>query len=380
MRNAGSVVWAAALLTIVGAAAVLASPAAMSAQPSLRVDPLLGGLEAPWAVAFAPDGRVFITERPGRIRIVRGGRLEPQPWATLEVWQAPPGRNEAGLLGLALDPEFAANGFVYIYHTYQADGTVWNRVVRMVDREGRGVPDRVILDRIPGAAVHDGGRILFGPDGLLYIGTGDAAQEDQAQAPGSLAGKILRITRDGGIPPDNPTAGSPVYSLGHRNVQGLAWHAQTRRLYATEHGPSGMPGVPGRCCRDELNLIEPGRNYGWPVVSGAAGDARFVDPIAHSGDLDTWAPGGLAHVTRGPWAGSLVFAGLRSEVLYRVVLEGPDGRRVARIEPQLRGQLGRLRDAVEGPDGALYVTTSNRDGRGNPRPDDDRLFRLTVGP
>ncbi len=367
-----------ALVAGIAAASGLGLPAA--GQPAVRAEMVVGGLEVPWAVAFAPDGRIFISERPGRIRVVRGGRLEPEPWATLKVWQAPPGANEAGLLGLALDPDFARNHFVYVYHTYRAGGEEWNRVVRMFDRDGRGTVDRVTLDRIPAAAVHDGGRILFGPDGHLYVGTGDARQDELAQSRSSLAGKILRITRDGGIPGDNPFPGSPVYSLGHRNVQGLGWHPVTRRLYATEHGPSGAVGVPGRCCRDELNLIEPGRNYGWPVVTGSPGDPRFVDPLAHSGDQEVWAPGGLTFVTRGPWAGSLVFAGLRGEALYRVAFEEPEGRRVARIEPQLRRQFGRLRDVVEGPDGVLYVATSNRDGRGSVRSNDDKLLRLVIGP
>ena len=345
-------------------------------QASLRTEVVVGGLEIPWAIVFAPDGRTFITERPGRVRIVRGSRLEPEPWAVVEVWQSPLSRNAAGLLGLALDPDFARNRLVYIYHTYKAGEEIWNRVVRMMDRNGRGVVDRVILERIPGNTTHDGGRIRFGPDGLLYIGTGDSGKPKRAQDRTSLAGKILRITRDGSIPPGNPFPGSPVYSMGHRNVQGFGWHPSTKRMYATEHGPTAREG----CCRDELNLIEPGKNYGWPIVTMAPGDPRFADPIAHSGERETWAPAGLTFVTRGPWAGSPVFTGLRGQTLYRVILDGPDGRRVARIELHFTQQFGRLRDVAQGSDGALYFVTSNRDGFGTPQPNDDRLIRLTWGP
>lgn len=344
-------------------------------QPSLRTEVIVTGLETPWAVAFAPDTRIFITERRGRVRIVRAGRLEPEPWAVIVVWQFQSRYNAAGLLGLALDPEFARNHFVYIYHTYEADGATWNRVVRMMDRDGHGVFDRVILDKIHADASHDGGRILFGPDGLLYIGTGDSSKSELAQDLASLEGKILRITRDGDIPSGNPFPGSPVYSLGHRNVQGLSWHPKTKRLYVVEHGPTAREG----CCRDELNLIEPGKNYGWPVVTAAAGDPRFVDPIVNSGDRETWAPSGATFDTRGPWADSMIFTGLRGETLYRVVFDGPDGLRVARVERYFTREFGRLRDVVEGPDGALYFVTNNIHPIGKVRPGDDKLIKLAVG-
>src|SRR5574341_392368 len=185
------------------------------------------------------------------------------------------GGREGGLLGLALAPDVARSGFVYIYHTYEAGGRLWNRVVRLVDRNGRGEMDRVIIDRIPGAVFHDGGRIAFGPDGKLYVTTGDARQPSQAQDLTALGGKILRLNPDGSIPGDNPFAGSPVYSLGHRNPQGLAWYLPTTTMYESEHGPTGELGL---CCRDEVNVIEAGKNYGWPDASGTGGAPRFIDP------------------------------------------------------------------------------------------------------
>jgi len=327
------------------------------------------GLEIPWALAFAPDGRAFVSERTGRVRVIREGRLEPQPVLTLPVAHV----GEGGLLGLALHPRFPNPPYVYVYYTYEREG-LRNRVERLREQQGRLVRDRVILDDIPGAFVHDGGRIRFGPDGMLYVGTGDARQPSLAQDPRSLAGKILRVTAEGTVPADNPFPGSPVYSLGHRNVQGLAWHPETRNLYATEHGPSGERGF----AHDEVNLVRPGGNYGWPdLLCGQGGRPGFLDAVACSGE-DTWAPSGADFVTRGAWRGRLLVANLRGAHLRAFVLSA-DGTRVERQEVVLSG-FGRLRDVVEGPDGAVYVLTSNRDGRGRPTETDDRILRLPLPP
>ncbi len=338
------------------------------AQAQVQAETVVGGLQIPWSADFAPDGRIFLTERPGRIRVIRDGRLDPQPWATVPVAHV----GEGGLLGLALAPDFASNRAVYIYYTYQEGGGTWNRVVRMVERDGRGQVDRVIIDRIPGTTVHDGGRLKFGPDGKLYVTTGDARQPSQAQDRSSLAGKILRLNPDGSIPTDNPFAGSPVYSYGHRNPQGLAWHPETRTLYAAEHGPSGDLGL---CCRDEVNVIEAGKNYGWPESAGPGGAPRFVDPIASSGSNETWAPSGILIPSRGPWRSSLLVAALRGSHLRRLVLSGTGFTQVSSQEVYFR-ELGRLRDVIEGPDGTIYLLTSNTDGRGQPRANDDRLLRI----
>jgi len=338
----------------------------------VRIEVVAQGLQVPWAIDFAPDGRIFLTERPGRIRVIREGELHPEPWAQLPVAH----EGEGGLLGLALDPNFAQNGFVYVYYTYREGNRLWNRVVRLTEREGRGADPFVLLDRIPGSVIHDGGRIKFGPDGKLYITTGDANAPSSAQEVTSLAGKILRLNPDGSIPADNPFPNSPVWSYGHRNPQGLAWHPITGALFSTEHGPSGLP---PNCCHDEVNVIEPGRNYGWPRVFGIARDPQFVDPILESG-LDTWAPSGATFYStdRLPeeWRGRLFFAALRGQHLQRVTLRAPDFRSVERAEKLFVGDFGRLRDVVQGPDGFLYVTTSNRDGRGLPRAGDDRVLRI----
>jgi glucose/arabinose dehydrogenase len=353
--------------------------------PSPRLGPavvenvqlIASGLEAPWAVALAPDGRLFVTERPGRVRIVRlgaGGGLEARPWATVPARANPDA--ERGLLGIVLDPDFARNGFVYLYYSYAgAGGATLNRLVRMHDTNGAGTDETILVDNIPGSSNHDGGRIAFGPDGKLYVATGDGEQQARAQDPSSPGGKILRLEKDGSVPSDNPFPGSPVFSLGHRNVQGLAFQPDTGVLFETEHGPSGF--FPA-CCQDEVNRIEAGANYGWPIVTGTPGDARFRDPVAWSGNVDTWAPAGAAFATRpGPLRGSLLFATLRGQHLHRVVFT-PDGRGVAFEERLLVNQYGRLRDVYEIATGEFLVLTSNRDGRGRPAADDDRVLLVTL--
>jgi len=238
----------------------------------------------------------------------------------------------------------------------------------------------VLVDGIPGARNHNGGRIAFGPDGKLYAATGDAGRGELAQDTGSLAGKVLRMNSDGSVPDDNPFPGSLVYSYGHRNPQGLAWHPETGQLLAPEHGPSGEGGL---CCRDEVNAIRPGGNYGWPVVTGRSGDARFVDPVAFSGTDTTWAPAGAAFYDgsdlRG-WQGGLFFGTLRGQHLHRLSVGGEGGLTVIEEEALFTGEYGRLRAVAMGPDGHLYVATSNRDGRGRPASEDDRILRIVGAP
>ena len=291
---------------------------------------------------------------------------------TLEVTAT----GESGLMGLALDPQFAKNRFVYVAYTYRtANGRLQNRLVRLREdpKTGKGSLDKVLIDNVAGSNNHDGGRVKFGPDGKLYWTTGDAQTTRFAQDLRSLNGKILRLNQDGSIPADNPFANSYVYSYGHRNPQGLAWQPKTQRLYSTEHGPSGFQG----CCRDELNYIEPGKNYGWPEIRGDETREGMISAVINAGTSETWAPTGATFVTRGPWAGSLLFTGLRGQTLYRVGLDSNDPRKVEKFERYFYRQYGRLRDIVEGPDGNLYLLTSNRDGRGSPKDDDDRVIRLS---
>ncbi len=315
---------------------------------------LATGLEIPWSLDFLPDGSIVFSERPGRIRLIdSGGHLLKEPLLKIEEVAH---RGEGGLLGIARHPDFSRNGFIYVYYTYQHNAELRNKVVRYTRREGSLTNAMVILDGIPGNSIHNGGQIRFGQDGLLYITTGDSAQASLAQDVDSLAGKILRLRDDGTIPSDNPFPGSPVYSFGHRNPQGLAWDEQGR-LWAMEHGSSA---------KDELNLIYPGRNYGWPVVRGDESAEGMQKPVLHSGDI-TFAPSGLAFAN-----GSLFFAGLRSQSLWQAATQGE----ALTLRRHLEGKFGRLRSVVLGPDNLLYITTSNRDGRGLPTSDDDQIIRV----
>ena len=337
----------------------------MDLPAGLGVETVVEGLEIPWDLAFTPDSRILITERPGRIRVVKDGSLQDTPYATIDVFH----RSEAGLMGIALHPDFANNGHLYVCYTYRESRSTFNRIARLTDRGDRADGHHVILDRIPGATRHDGCRIRFGPDGYLYATTGDATDPGLSQDLDSLAGKVLRIAADGSVPPDNPFLGSLVYTWGHRNPQGLDWHPATGDLFITEHGPNED---------DEVNLLEPGKNYGWPEVTGTPGEPGYVDSTLAL--TPTVAIAGAAFVTGDKlptaWRGNLVFAALKSSHLQRVALEPPEYRAVASRQTLFQDRFGRLRTVVMGPDGYLYFTTSNRDGRGSPREGDDRLLRL----
>ena len=354
----------AALLVACGGEGCAPAPEGSGARAvdGLRVETLAEGLDTPWELVFAPDGRILVTERPGTIRSIESGELREEPYAELPAEEA----GEGGQLGLALDPAFERNSRLYAHYTTTEDDGSVNRIVRLVEENGAVREDGVLLEA-PAASIHNGGRLAVGPDGNLYATLGDVSEGGLAQERDALAGKIVRLDLDGSVPDDNPFDGSPVYSYGHRNPQGLAWDADGN-LYASEHGPTG---------HDELNLVEPGGNYGWPEVSGEGGEeAGFLDPVLESGQ-ETWAPSGAAYVSQGPWDGSLLFASLTGQALHRVTFaEEP-----AQIEEHgeyLKGEYGRLRTVAQGPDGALYILTSNRDGRGSPETQDDRLLRITV--
>jgi len=312
-------------------------------------------LTIPWDIAFLPDGNLLVTQRGGTLLL-----LDEEQRTTIPI-QGVEHRGEGGLLGLALHPEFESNGYLYLYLTSQtSSGDTQNRIERY-RLSGTTLSDRVVIfEGIPGAAYHDGGRIEFGPDGMLYVTTGDAGNEAAAQNRASLAGKILRLTPEGAIPADNPF-GNAVYSYGHRNPQGIAWDEQGV-LWSTEHGRSGaLSGF------DEFNRIEKGFNYGWPTIQGDERQADMQAPVVHSGARETWAPASLAY-----HEGVFYFGGLRGESLYSVSFENN--------EPQLmrhfQGQFGRIRTVRVGPDGMLYLTTSNADGRGGTSSGGDKVIRI----
>lgn len=325
------------------------------AKPS-GVSVIATNLEIPWDIAFLPEGGMLVTERTGKLLLLKDGTRQDV------LFEQGKQRGEGGLLGVTLHPDFAKNRFVYLYMTAPGkNNETQNRVVRYRYAENKFTQDKVIISGIPGAIYHDGGRMEFGPDGMLYITTGDATTPELAQNLNSTAGKILRLKDDGSLPGDNPF-GTAVYSYGHRNPQGLAWDS-AGRLWSTEHGRSGaLSGL------DEINLIQRGANYGWPDIEGDKTKANMIVPKLHSGPSTTWAPASAVYLN-----GSLFFGGLLGESLYEARL---DGERVVELKTHFKKEFGRIRTVRIGPDGMLYLTTSNRDGRGNPSSEDDKIIRV----
>jgi glucose/arabinose dehydrogenase len=347
--------------------------AAEDASKGFRVETVIGNLEVPWSIVFAPDGRMFFTERPGRVRVFEGGKLRPEPVAVIPDVE-PTG--ESGLMGLTLHPQFAQNHLLYLAYAYKSGGEQLVRVLRFREANAALADRKVIIENVPAAQFHAGTRMRFGPDGKLYVTTGDATTREIAQQLNSLGGKVLRLNDDGTVPPDNPFVGQAgarpeIWTYGHRNGQGLDFQPGTNLLFETEHGPSGFDGPGGG---DEVNIIERGKNYGWPVVHHRDARAGMESPLLEYTPACAPASGAFYRGTAlKQFNGNFFFGCLRGEGLQRVVL---DGRRVVSQERLLEHRLGRIRDVTEGPDGALYFSTSNRDGRGSPARDDDRIMRL----
>ncbi|HXI24009.1 MAG TPA: PQQ-dependent sugar dehydrogenase [Pyrinomonadaceae bacterium] len=339
---------------------------------SFKVETVIPNLEVVWSIVWAPDGRMLFTERPGRVRVYENGKLRPGPLFVVPDVEP---RGESGLMSIALHPQFAANHFLYLSYAYNSNGQLV-RVVRYRETPAGFVDRQVIIENIPAAQFHAGCRLRFGPDGKLYITTGDATDRELAQQLDSLAGKILRLNDDGTVPKDNPfvsqqNARPEIWAYGSRNSQGIDFQPGTNALWETEHGPSGFDGPGGG---DEVNIIDRGKNYGWPVIHHRATQAGMESPILEYTPACAPGSGMFYRGSQFPqFKGNFFFGCLRGERIIRVVT---NGRQVASQENLLENKYGRIRDIAEGPDGYIYFSTSNRDGRGSPAKDDDRILRL----
>ncbi len=352
-----------------GAGEIESSP---QTQSSFKVETVIPNLEVVWSIVWAPDGRMFFTERPGRVRVFENGKLRAQP--AFVVPDVEP-RGESGLMSIALHPQFASNHFVYLSYAYNSNGQLV-RVVRYRETPNGFVDRKVIIENVPAAQFHAGCRLRFGPDGKLYVTTGDATDRQIAQQLNSLGGKILRLNDDGTVPSDNPFVGRSdarpeIFAYGSRNSQGIDFQPGTNLLWETEHGPSGFDGPGGG---DEVNIIERGKNYGWPVIHHRDTRAGMESPILEYTPACAPGSGMFYRGSQFPqFKGNFFFGCLRGERIIRVVA---NGRQVVSQENLLEGKYGRIRDIAEGPDGYIYFSTSNRDGRGSPATDDDRILRL----
>ncbi|MGW6277339.1 PQQ-dependent sugar dehydrogenase [Kribbella sp. NPDC055071] len=308
------------------------------------------GIEVPWGLGFLPDQSALVAERDsGKIKRIVDGSVSDV--GEVEDVNA---SSEGGLLGLAVDPGYPGRPYIYVYYSGKDD----NRIARITYQDGKLSDQQVILEGIPEAAIHNGGRLRFGPDGFLYAGTGDGADQPNSQDDGSLGGKILRITTEGKAAPGNPD-GRVWITKGHRNVQGLAFDGS--QLYAAEFGQNTW---------DELNAIQPGNNYGWPAAEGISGLDGMTDPIAQWPTTDA-SPSGIAFTQ-----GHIFMASLRGQRLWAIPVA--NGKRVGEPQAFFTNQYGRLRTVELAPDGSLWLTTSNRDGRGDAKKGDDRILRITV--
>jgi glucose/arabinose dehydrogenase len=346
-----------------------------SGEVKYTLEVFASGLQVPWAMAFLPDGSMMLTERAGRVRLIKDGKLVEEPVHTVEnVWKR---GGENGLMGLSLHPEFAKNGMVYISYGDTAAKDI--RVMRYVYSDGKFADGKEILTGLPIGANHAGCCLAFGPDGKLYVTSGETFKKALSQDMNSLGGKILRLNDDGTVPSDNPFVGKEgvrpeIWASGTRNAQGIDWQPGTGQMFETEHGPSGERGIGENNTEgDEFNKVSKGDNLGWPAIHHDMTQDGMVTPLLH------WTPGiapASGKFYRGDkfpaLKGNFLVGGLKGNRLVRIKL---DGDKVVSHETLVKG-LGRIRAICEGPDGSIYFATSNKDGRGMSKPDDDRIFRM----
>ena len=347
--------------------------------PKLKVETVVENVEIVWSIVFAPDGRAFFTERPGRVRVIENGKLREKIFFTVPDIET---SDEGGLMGMVLHPKFAENRFAYLAYTYRdADKQQNVRVVRYKETGETFAEPKMIIEAIPAAKYHAGTRLRFGPDAKLYITTGDATKQKRAQNLNSINGKTLRLNDDGTIPSDNPFVGqkdvrAEIWSYGHRNAQGMDFQPETGLMFQTEHGPSWIDGVSlfKRSGGDEVNIVECGKNYGWDKISHNMTKKGMETPIIEFSPAIAPASGMFYRGNLFPeFKNNFFFGALKGEMIVRLVM---DGRKIVSRDNLLEKQYGRIREIAEAPDGSIWFSTSNRDGRGDPAKTDDRILRI----
>ncbi len=346
--------------------------------PKMRVESVASNLEIVWSIKFAPDGRMFFTERPGRVRVFEMGKLRAAPLFTVPDVEL---SGESGLMGMALHPKFAENHLLYLAYAYQANETKYVKVVRYRETGETLTDAKTIIELIPAARYHAGTRLGFGPDDKLYITTGDATNQSQGQELNTLGGKTLRLNDDGTIPDDNPFvkqkgARAEIWTYGHRNAQGMDWQPESGLMFQTEHGPSLIDGVSlfKRSGGDEVNIVERGKNYGWAKISHKMKRDGMETALIEYSPAIAPASGMFYRGTLFPEFKNNFFLGaLKGESIIRLVVEG---RKIVAQEKLFTKIYGRIREVAEAPDGSIYFSTSNRDGRGDAKNEDDRILRI----
>ncbi len=349
------------------------------ATPKMRVETVAENLEVVWSIVFAPDGRAFFTERPGRVRVIEDGKLREKPLFVVADVEL---QSETGLMGMTLHPNFAENHFVYLAYVYEKNADKFVRVARYKENGETLTEAKTIIENISAAKYHAGTRLGFSPtDGKLYVTTGDATEQKLAQNLASLNGKTLRLNDDGTVPNDNPFVGQKdarpeIWTYGHRNAQGLAWQPETNQMFQTEHGPSIIDGVSlfKRTGGDEVNVVERGKNYGWARISHETRRDGMETPIIQFSPAVAPASAMFYRGSLFPeFKNNFFFGALKGEAINRLIL---DGKRVVAEERLFSKTYGRIREIAEAPDGSIYFSTSNRDGRGNAAKNDDRILRI----
>lgn len=347
-----------------------------------KVETVAENLEVPWSITFAPDGRIFFTERTGRVRIIENGKLREKPLYVLTDVKLD---GETGLMGMTLHPNFAENHLLYLAYVYDTSDGKKVRAVRYKENNETLLEPKTMIENIAAAQYHAGMRLSFSPaDGKLYITTGDATKQKYAQDLSSINGKTLRLNDDGSVPQDNPFVGQKnarpeIWSYGHRNAQGIAWQPETNLMFQTEHGPSGIDGVSlfkvsKRFGGDEVNIVERGKNYGWDKISHMSKKDGMETPLVEYSPAVAPASAAFYRGDAFPaFKGNLFFGALKSESIVRLIIEN---RKITAQEFLLKKQYGRIREVAVSPEGFIYFSTSNKDGRGDAAATDDRILRI----